>query len=247
VADEMTETSQQEDRYVFVGRVHPERYGPHIEPDLPEFSAGGLRFRLSLHHAQLVVEVLGSHSGTLLDLKNMVVDLAQLMLNAVGFVAAAAFNVEVVSCLDPRGEVHVFNTAFDGLRADGDISEDESGVFQLLWKAGAKSIAVRLAMADLNRAIQSPGDTLFYCYRAMESIRQRYQPAGGDDDAASWKAMRAATGTGEVDARWLGKVANVRRHGAFADVTEDDRRRALVLTRATVLAYARLVLAGDDT
>jgi hypothetical protein len=235
------------DRYVFTGRIHPERYGWHVEPPLV-FENELMHITLSLLRGQLIVEVVTEHEGPLVDLKNAVVDLAESAVNALGFAFAASLEVEVISCLDPTGAVQIFNTGFDDLRAhDGDLSEDEIRDFRSLATAAARDLGVRAAIADLTRAIRSPLDTLFYCYRATESIRQQYLAQDAQADAgaarkASWVAMREAAEIDEVELRWLEPFAASRRHGSLSAVTEQDRRRALQLARKVVLAHAHAVM-----
>lgn len=234
-----------QDRYVFAGRLHPERYGwpgARVETDFT-FHDQPLHLTLSISWAQLAIDVVGSYSGPLLDLKNVLLNYAQNVVDAFGFVAAAGLDIEIMSCVDPAGELYIFNTAFDGLRDTGDISEDEMSMFRTLAQVGGLDFGVRAGLADVRQAIRSPLDTLFYCYRAIESIRQQYLPAYAsvDDQAArksSWAAMRAAASVEESETRWLAALATPRRHGSVSETTEDDRRRALQPARKVVLSYA---------
>lgn len=44
--------------------------------------------------------------------------------------------------------------------------------------AAVQTFGLRAALAGLRLAIRSPSDTLFYRYRAIESIRQEFLPVG---------------------------------------------------------------------
>src|SRR6266436_4484389 len=147
--------------YVFTGRVHPERYGFGMGglPELTVAHTDGSRsiFRFQLASSQMVVLVLtDSEAPVILDLKNAVNRLARVALDALGFVWAAALDLEIVSCVDPSGTAHVFNTAFDGLRDEEGLDRDrrEHEMLNRLIEQGHRSANVRLALADLRNAIR---------------------------------------------------------------------------------------------
>jgi hypothetical protein len=229
--------------YTFTGRVHPERYDFGISglPILTVSAPDGAQshFRFQLDHSQVTVQVKSNRAWPLLDLKNQVSDLARIALDALGYIWSAALDLEIVSCVDPDGELRVFNTAFDGFRETGpDAAEHEHATLNILIQRGFASHAIRQALKDLRNAIREPSDTVFHCYRAVEAVRQEYVDTGQRDARAarraSWDRLRQSTGAREADLRWLEELATRRRHGQPVGVSHETRERALRIAR-TVL------------
>ena len=227
--------------HLFTCRVTPERYGWHLDPPVSvTYTRPGtdVTFKLSLLASQVLVTVTNAVETALLDLKNGVRDLASSFVDSLGFVNAAALQVEVVSCVDPAGQFHVFSTGFDGLR---DIDTADVELMLKLVTASWNSWELQSALSDIRQAILEPNATATLCYRAVESIRQKYR-VGNDDSAnrsASWSALRDATGVSRSELDWLGHLATPRRHGELRDLSEGDRRRALRMARQVVENHVR--------
>ena len=246
------ETPDAEYHYTFNGQIHPERYSLHVgKPIMYQYDR--LMLVVWLVRGQVAVDVVAREEwSSVIDLKNLVMSVVESVVNALGFALAAAFRTEIVSYRGPSGDLEVFNTAFDGLRSgDGDSpTPDEEVDFDTLRTTAALHPAIRAALSDLAEAMRAPSDTFFYCYRAVEAIRQHYVPENvgiRDGREVSWKAMRAALNVLKSELDWLTPLATSSRHGELLSVvTEDDRRRALRLARRIVLAHARIVEASTE-
>lgn len=229
--------SDEQPRHIFLGRVNPERYNWTIMDHSDLVTADGLlKIRFSLRHSQLCIDVRGRFSGTALDLKNVVADLARSFVDSVGYASGAALTLDIVSYIDPDGEFSVLNSAFDGIRETEEIDND---AITLLVNSALTSSAVRSALADLREAILEPDRTGAACYRAIEAMRQLYVRGedSGKGRARSWVSLRGVTGVPEADLRWLEQLAVPRRHGALMDVSSEERRRALRISRAVIDGY----------
>ncbi|MFF0532884.1 hypothetical protein ACFYT3_31500 [Nocardia amikacinitolerans] len=107
-------------------------------------------------------------------------------------------------------------------------------------QAAATNANIRHALADLRSALSLSDDTAFYCYRALESLRQEFiddsdpRPAR---EKRSWERLRAALGVDEERARELAALATPRRHGANPHLPYDVRRMWLEWTRELVAIY----------
>jgi hypothetical protein len=231
--------------FTFTGRVHPERYdfGMAGLPRLTISEPAGIQshYRFQLDHSQMTVQVQTNGVKSILDLNNAANDLARIALDALGYIWSAALDLEIVSCVDPDGQLHVFNTAFDGLgfREQGTGAEErEHATLNILIHRAISSEAIRQAIKDLRSAIREPSDTVFHCYRAVEAIRQEYFGTGRTDTAvarrASWDRLRKATGVQESDLRWLEELATRRRHGEPVSVSHETRERAIRLARGVL-------------
>jgi len=65
-------------------------------------------------------------------------------------------DVEIVSCMDHRGQLHVFSTGFDGLREEEgpEREEHEQFMLNLLVHQAIQPSVVRQALMDLRNAIR---------------------------------------------------------------------------------------------
>jgi len=243
--------------FVFTGHVYPERYQWTMQPPyeviiLHHDDASSL-LKISLTMSQVIVTVHTNSAEDVLEMKNRVTRSVRNLADSLGFVTAAALDIEIISCITPDGAHHVFNTAFDGL-LDQDIGTPESLlVFNELIAHANRSGYIRMALADLRSAIREPLDTCVNCYRAMESIRHDYLEGDVDTGSArraSWTRMRDALGLPKEDLRWLEERATPRRHGRVIDVTGDERQRALGIARKALqehcLAHRISAVPGND-
>ena len=109
--------------YVRWGRVHPERYNYSMYP-LPTLSYSSdddfkVTYRFQLFSSQMSIGVEINRELPLLDLKNIVSSMASAALDSLGFIFSSALSLEIISCVDPSGQWHVFDTVFDGFREQG--------------------------------------------------------------------------------------------------------------------------------
>ena len=170
----------------------------------------------------------------LLDLKNTVSSRASADLDSLGFIFSSALSLEVISCVDPSGQWHVFDTVFDGFREQGEGAEQqEHATLNMLLPHALSAAAVRLAIADLRRAISEPSDTVFHCYRAVESIRQEYTVQANDKKHRdeSWNRLRETLTIPRDNLDWLRGFAERRRHREQVDVSHEIRGRAIRIAR----------------
>jgi hypothetical protein len=222
--------------YCFSGKIHPERYGWGIrepyEVIIYHHDDASSQLRITIVASQVNVTVHTNSTEPVLDMKNRVTRWVRNLADAIGHVAGASLDVEIISCIAPDGSSHVFNTAFDGLIRHAVGSEESQRIFNVLIVQAARSQFVRMALSDLRSAIREPLDTCVNCYRAVESIRQEYLEGSLDNGAArknSWESLRDAVGVDEAELRWLKDRATPRRHGNSMDVTHAERERALRL------------------
>ena len=119
----------------------------------------------------------------------------------------------------PFGELYSLLTAPDQLR-------DEKASFRLTQ--------LRIALGDLREAIRSPNLTAFFCYRAIESLRQCYlDPDKRDDEAErrnSWQLMRNEL---RVDRSWINQIqeaSTLERHGILQAMSGEQRVNLMLHT-----------------
>jgi len=157
--------------------------------------------------------------------------------DAFGFSVGAAFNVEIAACVNLNGEQAAFGIGLDELRQNA-IQP------QALLKASLMSPHLQRALADYRLAIQTPHDTAFYAYRAIESMREHFR--GDSSKAEAWECMRASLDlTKERLTRWK-DMADLQRHGVLVDkIDEDERVQSLKDVAELILRLAKHLLAGE--
>jgi hypothetical protein len=230
--------------YTFIARVHPERYGYNLV-NLPRWTftaddetrVASHRFQLLDSQMAILTEV--NYEVSLLDLKNDTTRLASAVLDSLGFIISAALSLKIVACVDPSGQLHVFNTVFDGFREQGEGAQQREWEILNMLLPHALSSEVHLALSDLRRAISEPQDTVFHCYRAVETIRQEYVEKVNDkrDRDESWSRLRAAIGMPRPELDWLKSLSERRRHGQSVTVTHEMRSRAIKIAREVVYKH----------
>jgi hypothetical protein len=239
--------------YTFIGRVHPERYNYGMSglPTWAFISADGTKtttYRFQLYSSQMAIRAEVNYGISLLDLKNDVSRMASAVLDALGFVFSSALSLEILGCTDPSGDWHVFDTVFDGFREHGEGAEQREFATLNLLLPHALSSTVNLALSDLRRAISEPQDTVFHCYRVVETIRQEYvvdQTMDRRKRDESWDRLRLATGMPRPDLDWLKDLAEPRRHGEPVTVSHEMRGRAIRIAREVIYKHC-LTRSLDD-
>jgi len=101
--------------------------------------------------------------------------------------------------------------------------------------AAAQNENLRHALADVREAMRLTEDSSFYCYRAIESMRQQFLPQGvndnGADREASWVKLRSVFGADRAQIDQIRLAANPRRHGGAA--ADADRSVVIEHIRST--------------
>jgi hypothetical protein len=90
--------------------------------------------------------------------------------------------------------------------------------------------------------MKNADDTGFYCYRAIESLRQhcilKYK-IDPEEKAEQWQKVRELATCDEATLRQIKAVADPLRHGEVVKVTSSDRAELFVKTWDVVDAYLR--------
>lgn len=221
--------------YFFSGRVIPERAAVTVSPS---------KFRASVREAALdfeaeisigvsqvsVVVQTAKEVKDLPTLRNYVEQLVRTEVDAFGYLEGRGYDVEITSVTSADGQpLVVFGVEIRELqesKSERPVSFEE--LWKLLWDA--KAAPLRRALGDLREAIRAPLDTGFFCYRAVESLRQGFvEPEDGDSKGASWERLRNALC---IDRSWideLQKFGNPQRHGATPYMSGEERLLAMRL------------------
>mgnify|MGYP001566633949 CR=1 FL=1 len=191
---------------------------------------------LNIWNNQITV-VVESDEPNLFTLRNIVRSEAEFVTNVAGFILGYGYDVEITKAfgeaLDPT---RVFGIDIPVLseRVKGrDVNAQVNAIFPLCF--GRDAIYLRRCLADLSFAIKRPDDTAFYCFRALESVRQSF---GADlPEADQWKAMGEAVGSSKSDMEPLRTHAFPARHGIPKPTSEEERKALFLYTWEIVERY----------
>jgi hypothetical protein len=183
--------------YILTGRVIPERALLDISEvklkvlasdDVPE----GDLF-IEIIKSQISVRFLASGEvRNIFTLRNIVEDAARMLLDVAGYFAGYGYDAEIVQVLrSSASEKYVFGIDVPILAG---VCEKAGMTVNDIFAALSKTDGYyfRHALADVREAIKSPKDTGFFCYRAIESLKNCCATRNGvsPDKDDAWELFR---------------------------------------------------------
>jgi hypothetical protein len=218
------------------GVIHPLQGGWYFDEPI-RLEVAGHKWEIVIRDSQFHVFLEGDEPDDLATFTNEITSIVQGCVDSLSFHLASALRAETKSMvIDGRTLVLKAMSWPEVLTEPGSPRVGPESLNPFVTAAAAEPL-VRLALGDLRTAIESPDDTLFLCYRAVESVRQWFLVGDEDEKSArleSWVAMRTALDLEEAPMRRLEKAAMGRRHGAAHPPTAVQRLEALQLAREVV-------------
>jgi hypothetical protein len=170
------------------------------------------------------------------DMRERVEGVARFCVDSLGFLLACGYDLELtqVVATDPIKH-NVFGVHVEGVTEKAQYSAQE--IYDRFQKtvgvAPNKQQPLRRSLVDFREAIRSHDDAPFFCFRAIEDLRQFFA-LSNDDVKKSWSdmAMKLSLSTETADYVWktLRPTAMSVRHGAGTPVDSEDRRKMLRVT-----------------
>jgi len=237
-------------RYTFFGKAHPERclvsIGElRIEIKNTEGEINGeLVFYISLSQIVAVFSC-DKQVENYLTLKNSVENLIRTAVDALGYTLACGYDIEIVDMIDSLGNAPiVFGVVIPAIVS----SAKDAGVTFLniidVFKDARGKYLMR-CLADLREAIRVPGDTGFFCYRGIESLRQFFiHQEVAKDDKTSWEMLRTELNVDRSDLDEIKVFADPLRHGDFVAISDAERAKVFRLTWSIVNKFVKYANAG---
>lgn len=237
-------------KYVFTGTVYPERAWVSISKIGPiEIISEN-----STPIGTLVVTVLMSQVTVLLNsadnntdiftIKNGMQCFVERIMASFDYTQGYYHNVDIKQCTDEYGNVTVFGVSHPAI-SNRFANTDDSLSKILNSDNGYGSFQVQSALLDISKGIQFPNDTFFYCYRAIETLRQHLERREDIHNAkTAWGRFHDITGVTKPDFKHLLHFANKERHGTYVEASADDRDRALLFTHKIIEKYINYLLAS---
>ena len=236
--------------YTFAGKVHPERAFVTLGP-IPRLGIRSILIdEVMEYDAQVVIStaqiIVVAHCqeqvSDLETLRNSVETVVRGIVDSYGYIEGRGYDVEITTAIDSTGERwQVFPVEVAAIQATkserpvtfGELQEllnprpeayDEESAYRLMQ--------LRFALGDLREAIRSIDHSAFFCYRAIECLRQCYAERNGqDNDAtrkASWVRMREELCIARSWMEDIETASTPERHGGHR-ATSGEQRVALML------------------
>lgn len=231
--------------YLFQGRVLPER-APitlQFQAEISLVASGArLKIEVSIVLNQLMAWAFTDQVWDILDLKNNVASVIQHHLAMVSFLRGMAYDFEVSRVSNRNRNVdYVFGIDIPCLaevRAQRNIQADMRTL--AAKSSGIHGVFLERCFTDLVLSMRHADDTGFYCYRAIEALRNHCAAVHGvqsGNRSAEWAKFREVSGQAEDTIRLVAEAAKPLRHGNVRDITNQERGNLFQTTWAIVEAY----------
>jgi hypothetical protein len=164
-------------------------------------------------------------------------------LDILGFHLGAMLEIERLTALVDDKTVIFFGSSQPRFRIS-DSERVEGDVLGAFFHEAMTNPPFRHALADVRQAQRLDDDAAFYCYRAIEGLRQLFVHSGETqkrDKAKSWERLRSALDVTEQEIGAIADAAKARRHGGDDTTAIAKRLEHVQLTKDLVVRYANQV------
>lgn len=180
-------------------------------------------------------------------LRNFVKREAECVTDLAGFLLGFGYDTEITKTFSQDlSATHVFGIDVPVLtqRAQGrDLTTLVNAIFPLCF--GVEAIYLRRCLTDLSFSLKRLDDTAFYCFRALESLRQSFGPEL--PEVEQWRAMSAAVRSTKDEIEPLRRHALPARHGLPPPLSDTERQQLFLFTWEIVERYIDFRLIGSGS
>lgn len=230
------------------GVIHPERAGVYYSSPLIQLKGRILgEVFVTIFASQITASIKIEQTDiTDSELPYYFQDFLSGLVNMLGFALGFAYDVELISWIDPAQEKHiVFGVDFP--KDVRESKQSESELLSNLIVASQHPLSWYLfhALADVKRAVRVFHESSFYCYRAIESIMQFFKVLGGEQplsDEKAWKKMREVLSVSKDEILYVKKKADPLRHGKPGEMTEEQRSQLIRTTVVIIDEFCRFLV-----
>jgi hypothetical protein len=242
----------EENEYMFIGVVLPERAPLTFKISINIHTESGkiATFEIKILMNQIVVRVTSEKEFDLHELRDVVANNVQSQLDAIGFIKGYAYNLEITRVFShAKGIDEVFGIDISDLtelHTNMDPMQEINKLNKLF--VGENGRFIKICLRDLASAIRNPEDTAFYCYRAIESLRNHYASLNGldvSDQNGIWEAFRLFSKIDKASIMRIKDEADPLRHGRVLVISGEQRKAILVTAWQLVDQYFNAL--GEDS
>ncbi len=219
-------------RYYFSGVVHPQRaiisLGELPETEIKTLEGKPLfKCRGNIYNNQVsFVAYCEDESLDYYTLRNFVKANVNTFINIVGFLMGRSYDVEITKAFgDDIEGTQVFPINVGSIEEDNkhiDVKQAMGHVLNLC--SDQDGVFTRRCLDDLVMSIRYLDDSAFYCFRAIESLKQYFgKRCNLEDDAQKWKAFAEAIGGAKEELAEIKSFADPSRHGLPTYISNEAR------------------------
>jgi|SRR5471030_91925 len=228
-------------KYLITGIILPERAQVSFgHPVKVMFAQGLVDMTVSVINNQVAVWIDSPWPWDIHDLRNAVASHLMHQLAVLGFLVGHAYDLELTRIVASDGSVdYVYGIDIPCLAEKRRDKFSHEIYNRLLDKTtGPNGVHLNRCFTDLILAMKHPVDTAFYCYRAVEALRNHCGAVNGIvGKDPQWEKFRTVTGVMRDQIDPIKKQADGVRHGEILPITNDQRAALLIQTWEIVEKY----------
>lgn len=231
-------------KYIFTGTVHPERAWvtiPPFEAEIFRLNSEPLgKVRVSIGSSQIALSIkLEDDNIDVVTLKNSIQVFLEKIICIFDFVKGYHHYVDLKQCIDELGNAIVFGVDHPAVSERLEITGNEFfNIYNIT--SDVDGFLVSNSLSDLSKAIQCPFDTAFYCFRAIESLKNYFKNSNNDKPA--WKTLAETVQMTKDDIDIVKKYSDNQRHGVHQDMSGNDRDEILRISFKIVDRFVNYLL-----
>lgn len=231
--------------YLFYGKVLPERapismnFSAQVIP-LGEGAESTVTVNILLN--QIAAWVKTEKQWDVLDLRNIVKTLVQNYLSMTGYLTGHAYDMEITRVICHQlGVDYVFGIDIPCVANRRVLPDIGAALNELNKKTDHEhGVFLNRCFTDLTFAMKHADDTAFYCYRAIESLKNHCAAVNGLAEKGrdeQWKKFREISTCNEATIRKIKIEADQLRHGGDPHGTGANNEMILSMTFSVVDSY----------
>ncbi|UVM48327.1 hypothetical protein LOY38_18260 [Pseudomonas sp. B21-015] len=232
------------ENYFLQGIVLPERARFDTEWGLKgQHLSSGVFFsvKVSIVCNQVALWLEADKELSVVDLKNFANYVVFDQLHVYSFLMGCTLDFQLTRVINKEREVdYVYGIENPVLFGRRDIAELDAPIQKIrALQVGQDGALIHRALSDLSSAMRYREDSAFYCYRAIESLKQHYCAVNGvsENDERKWIAFRDANGFSKEQIVWFAELAKYSRHGNLSLIDAEKYEELLRKTWDVVDKY----------
>lgn len=237
-------------QYILKGIVHPERAQLSIGPiKLPKTIQVSTKKELSielnivLNHISIWIET--TKDWDIFDLRNIARYISTVVCSFLTFTHGYYYEVEIIQILSKeKGIDYVFGIDTPCVSERNSVEIWKKNLIEIQELVFNKNgLYFQRCFKDLNLALKDTEDTVFYCFRAIESLKQYCKEKFNiSKEKEQWEKVSEISGFNKEYIEDIRNEAFPLRHGSYSFHTSEEREKFLTKTWNVVEGFLKNIL-----
>lgn len=224
-------------KYVLIGVVLPERaqltYSFGLKMGLKGGSDGS--FKCSIVNNQVIAFMMLDEEMDVMTIRNIAHYSIQSNLSLLGYCSGIFYDIKIDRIYNEELSIdYVYGVANEDIQRYWGEIDVPAMIGQLRPKTtGVAGILINRALNDLMNALKSADDAAFFCYRAIESLRNHNSVLHSiisRRDHHHWESFKSKAGCTRSEIDEVKRYADDLRHGKPVIMTADEVKHVLLTT-----------------